>query len=258
MTYLPLRYSAVLLISISCVIKSMQNMPNDIGKLWETGFGAVRGNNLLSFQTSLLGGVLLANLPQTLLSYLYPAGNAFYTTMLISAEYANYSIHRKTLRVTSPVGQQRSSYWLGIPFRFGVPMNIMSGLFHWLTSQSLFKVQISITDPLTRAVTREISTCGYSPVAIILTTVVAAVFAGGGIFAGIFHFLSGMPVASSNSAAVSAACYRPSDDIDASVLPVKWGAITHGDENGAGQEPIGHCCFSSFEVDVPIEGRMYK
>jgi hypothetical protein len=231
-------------------------MPVDPKKLWRTGFGDVKGNNLLAFQTSLLGGVLLANLPQTLLSYLYLAGNAFYTTMLISAEYANYSVHRKTLRVTSPVGQQRSSYWLGIPFRYAIPISIMSGLFHWLTSQSLFKVQISITNMHTRAVASEISTCGYSPVAIILTTVVAALFAGGGIFVSMFRFPSGIPVASSNSAAISAACHRPSDDIDASVLPVKWGAITHGDE--VGEEPIGHCCFSSFEVDFPIEGRMYK
>jgi hypothetical protein len=39
-------------------------------------------------------------------------------------------------------------------------MMIVSGLFHWLASQSLFKVQISITSSVTRLGVDEISTCG--------------------------------------------------------------------------------------------------
>jgi hypothetical protein len=38
-------------------------MPKDPVKLWQTGFATVRGNNLLNFSTSLLGGVLLAKTP---------------------------------------------------------------------------------------------------------------------------------------------------------------------------------------------------
>lgn len=239
-------------------VYAMSGMPTDPKKLWETGFGAVKGNNLLNLETSLLGGVLLANTPQALLSYMYLAFNALYTTMFVSAEWSRFAVQRKTLRVTAPVGQQRVTYWLGVPFRYAIPMTVLSGLFHWLASQSLFKVQLSLTDMHTREITKEISTCGYSPVAIILTTVVATFLAGGGVLIGRFRFPPGMPLAGSNSAAISAACHRPAKDVDASVLPVKWGAIIHGEEERSNQEPIGHCCFTSYEVEFPIEGRMYK
>lgn len=233
-------------------------MPKDPKKLWATGFGAIQGNNLLKFETSLLGGVLLANTPQALLSYMYLAFNALYTTMFISAEWASYSVRRKPLRVTQPVGQQRSTYWLGVPYRYAIPVTIVSGLFHWLASQSLFKVQISVTDMRTREVIDQISTCGYSPVAIILTMVVAAVLAGGGIGIGAIRFPSGIPLAASNSAAISAGCHPQPEDGDASLQPVQWGAVHHGNEPGAIRyEPIGHCCFSSFPVESPIEGNLY-
>ncbi|RAR13599.1 carboxypeptidase s1 [Stemphylium lycopersici] len=221
-------YGLAIVASIPINVYAMRGMPTDPKELWETGFGAVKGNNLLNFETSLLGGVLLANTPQALLSYMYLAFNALYTTMFVSAEWSRFVVQRKTLRVTAPVGQQRATYWLGVPFRFAIPMTVLSGLFHWLASQSLFKVQLSLTEMHTREATKEISTCGYSPVAIILTTIVATVLAGGGMLIGRFRFPPGMPLASSNSAAISAACHRPAEDVDASVLPVKWGAITHG------------------------------
>ncbi|KAI4685948.1 uncharacterized protein J4E88_003785 [Alternaria novae-zelandiae] len=164
-----------------CIALSLEGMPKDPVKLWKTGFATVNGNNLLDFSTSLIPGVLLANTPQLVLSYLYIALNALYTNMFVAAEWASYVKTRKSLRVTSPTGFQRDSYWLNVPFRYAIPMTIMSGLFHWLASQSIFKVQISITDMHTRKAASEVSTCGYSPVAIILTTVVGFTIAAGGL-----------------------------------------------------------------------------
>ena len=40
------------------------------------------------------------------------------------------------------------------------------------------------------------------------------------------------------------------DDPDAALLPVMWGAV---ESNG----PVGHCCFSSFDVSPPIEDKVY-
>jgi hypothetical protein len=233
-------------------------MPSDPKRLWQTGFGAVKGNNFINFRTSLLGGVLLAKTPQALRSYMYLTFNALYTTMFVAAEWSSYIAERKTLHVTAPVGQQRDTYWLGVPFRYVIPMICISGLFHWLASQSLFKVQISITDAHTRQVIDEISTCGYSPVAIILTTIIAFVIAGGGVPVSRLWYPAGMPLASSNSAAISAACHPPPEDVDASVLPVQWGAVTHGETGRHGREPVAHCCFTSFLVEMPIPERMYK
>jgi hypothetical protein len=136
-------------------------------------------------------------------------------------------------------------------------MTIVSGVFHWLASQSIFKVQISITDLQTRQVTDEISTCGYSPVAIILTTVVGFTIAAGGLIISGFWYPAGVPLASSCSAAISAACHASPEDVDVSLLPVHWGAVTHGNVGDNGEELIGHCCFSSLPVEMPISGRLY-
>ncbi|KAI2477405.1 hypothetical protein Ptr902_11030 [Pyrenophora tritici-repentis] len=250
-------YGFLVVFSIPCIVGSLRGKPSDLGALWRTGFGAIQGNNLLNIRTPLLRGVLLANIPQALFSYLYLAFNALYTTMLVAAEWSSYGVDRKTLRVTAPAGQQRSTYWLGLPYRYAIPMTITSGLLHWLASQSFFKVQIAITDTHTRDIVGEISTCGYSPIAIILTTVLASVIALGGAISRRLWYPAGIPLVGSNSAAISAACHAPPEDVDASLLPVQWGAVTHGREDGNGNEKIGHCCFSSLPVETPIAGRMY-
>jgi hypothetical protein len=47
---------------------------------------------------------------------------------------------RKTLRVSAPVGIQRSSYFVSMPLRYGIPLISTMSLLHWLVSQSLFVV----------------------------------------------------------------------------------------------------------------------
>ncbi|KAL1646103.1 hypothetical protein SLS58_003523 [Diplodia intermedia] len=220
-------YAVALIIGAVSIKKTLTGMPTDIGALWRTGFGDLLGNNLISGSVgnSVLGSVLLANLPQALLSYLYLLFNALYTCMLLTREYTQYLHHRKPLRVTSPSGRQRSTYWLHLPYRYSIPLLVASGLLHWLASQSLFLVQVTVLaegdrDP---AAARQISTCGYSPVAIIMTTVVGSVIVLGGLGLALRRYPAGMPLASSCSATISAACHPPEDDVDASVLPVQWG-----------------------------------
>jgi hypothetical protein len=232
-------------------------MPKDIKKLWSIGFGTISGNNLLEIDINLTGAIVIANVPQVLLSYLYLAFNALYTSMFIAREWSAYSHERKPLRVTSPIGQQRDTYWLHVPFRYAAPMMAISGLFHWLTSQSIFVVSIFVLEPYQRMVTRQISTCGFSPIAIILATSLGAAIALGGLIIGRLKFADGMPVASSCSAAISAACHPSSEDANASSLPVQWGAVTHGKRTSNTGEPVGHCAFSSLPVEEPIPGRLY-
>lgn len=255
------RYLAAIIFGIVCMARSLSGMPKDPVKLWQIGFGTLRGNNLLNIGTSLIGGILVANIPQAVLSYLYLAFNALYTNMFVAKEWSNYIRERKPLRVTSPVGQQRGTYWLNVPFRYAIPMTIVSGLFHWLVSQSIFMVQISVTEwrrsNPERTIEGQISTCGFSPVAIILATVLGTVIAGGGLVIGKLRYPAGMPIASSCSAAISAACHRAPDDVNASLLPVQWGAITYKQRGSSVKEQIGHCSFSSLPVEPPIPGQMY-
>ena len=65
-----------------------------------------------------------------------------------------------------------------------------------------------------------------------------------------FRRQEGMPLAGSCSAAISAACYRPEEDVDAATKPVMWGVVSS-------DKGVGHCCFTSFEVTRPIPGELY-
>ena len=166
-------------------------------------------------------------------------------------EWMKYAQCRSTLRVTSPKGAQRSTYWLQLPYSYSIPLLILSSLLSWLASQSLFLVQIDIVsrDRGASQIT-SITTCGYSPGAIVLTMVIVSIIALGTLIIAIRRYPSGMPLASTCSATISAACHPPLGDVDAAVQPVQWGVVsTRGG--------IGHCSFSSKTVAPPIPGRIY-
>ncbi|KAL8901925.1 MAG: hypothetical protein Q9207_004966 [Kuettlingeria erythrocarpa] len=224
--------------------------------LWDLGYGTVTFQSLYTgnaFPT--LGGIVLpvfvANSPQLLLSFLYLAYNDLFTCMLLSREWTGYAQYRKPLRVTRPRGKQRSTYFLELPYSYGIPLLIVSGALHWLVSQSIFLARITVFDSLDREDERySVSTCGYSCIAIISVIFVSTIALLAGNANGFRKYPVGMPLAGSNSAAISAACHAPADDVDASVLPVMWGAVrTEG--------KIGHCCFTSFEVTPPVVGELY-
>lgn len=118
-------------------------------------------------------------------------------------------------------------------------------------SQSIFLARITVYDNQEREDERySVSTCGYSCIAIITLMFVSIIALLASNANGFRKYPAGMPLAGSNSAAISAACHAPADDVDASVLPVMWGAVrTEG--------KVGHCCFTSFEVTPPVVGEIY-
>ncbi|KAF6222037.1 hypothetical protein HO133_001123 [Letharia lupina] len=144
--------------------------------LWQLGYGTVASESMISWSLPGTGGllvaILVANSLQVLLSFLYLAYNGVFTCMLLANEWAGYAYSRKSLRVTSPTGSQRSTYRLQLPYKYGVPLLVLSGILHWLVSQSIFLARISaftsegVVDP-----GESISNIGYSNIAII--TVIA-------------------------------------------------------------------------------------
>ena len=70
---------------------------------------------------------------------------------------------------------------------------------------------------------------------------------------GMRNFPSGMPLASTCSAAISAACHPPlPDDEEAYRFPVQWGVVSH---NAQG---VGHCAFTTArDVAAPVVGELY-
>lgn len=140
--------------------------------------------------------------------------------MLVAKEWNQFAHKRKTLRVAYPVEKQRSTYWLQLPYTYSIPLLIMSSLLHWLVSQTLFFVQIEEVESK-----RVITSCGYSPIAIITVIPIGVILFLVVVLTGFRRYEKGIPLAGSSSAALSVACHPPEEDVDARLLPVMWGDV---------------------------------
>lgn len=235
------------------------------------GFGAMKLNALVGASNleggsnaSVLTTSLLVNLPQVMLSSLYFTYNALYTSMVATYDWSLFGSHRRTLRVSNPRGSQRSTYWLSLPWRFSIPLLSASTLMHWLLSQSIFLVVVRITardnQPLigpteffpSASPDGYVTSIGFSPLPIILSFIAACLMLIVLVYVGTLKLKPGMSVAGNNSLAISAACHRPAEDTDAATKPLMWGATKHENDSGP-----GHCCFTSFEVETPLDGHTY-
>ena len=232
------------------------------------GFGSVDPKSLVvinhvqdySGSFAVIGMALMANSPQLVFSVLYFMYNGLYTCMLASHEWSRLAQHKKALRVTSPTHVQRSTYWLQLPYRYGLPLSAACSLMHWLISQSIFLARIDVYDPrgqikegaLDDPGSGSVSTCGYSVPAIILAMILGILMLLALVMTGHRKLDNGIPLVGSCSLAISAACHRPPGDQDAAFKPVKWGAVRHGTNQGP-----GHCCITTCNVEPPIPGQYY-
>jgi hypothetical protein len=238
--------------------------PNPIlapNPLTAQGFGSFSPATVLnvgvprSGTTGFLLCVLLANLPQLIMSFLYLMYNGLYTSMHLAHEYGSYATKRKPLRVTSPRGLQRSTYWLQLPYTYGVPLIVTSAVLHWLISQSIFLARVSVwADGVqVEGSTGMFSAVGYSPAPILCAIMLGVGMLIVFIAMGFRRLPDTIPTAGSCSVALAAAAHRPENDVDAAVLPVKWGVVREPE----GAEGVGHCCFTGEEVTEPQEGKLY-
>ncbi|KAG0126952.1 hypothetical protein HOY82DRAFT_626483, partial [Tuber indicum] len=218
------------------------------------GFGKVSSGSILSiYFGNITQAILLANLPQTILSFLYLTYNSVFTCMLSGHEWSLFSHHHRTLRVTSPRPGQRSTYWLQIPYTYAIPLMTLSGLLHWLTSQSIFLARVEIWDPLGREIVGTISTVGYSCIAIIsvLTLGIIALLIAAGM--GYRRFSAETATVGSCSVAISAACHAWEEPDVIIGKKVRWGDVGIVQDLG-----VRHLTFSSEEgVGKPIFGEVY-
>ena len=218
--------------------------------LWSLGFGNVRAETVIGSMnflgsSGLVAAVLVANSPQLVLSFLYFAYNGIFTCMLITEEWCGYALKRKPLRVSSPKGVQRGTHYLQLPYRYALPIQIMSGVLHWLVSQSMFLARVDVQDTFGREVPQEsISTIGYSPIANILFIVLGFVAVLFGIGTGLRKYKAIVPLAGSCSAVISAACHPPEGPIDAKVDAVKWEMVGR-DQTEGGLPDLNHFGFTS-------------
>jgi len=124
----------------------------------------------------LIATVMLANLPQLILSFWYLFCNAMISCFMVQREFSmmwDPAHFPKPLRVSEPQGIQRSSYFISLPLRYGLPLYFTSGLMHWLISQSFFLARVTAMN-IDGSVdeTNSFSSCAYSPIALFITIMI--------------------------------------------------------------------------------------
>jgi hypothetical protein len=239
-------------------LNEQHSTPNALIKL---GFGSFSPGSIIDIgiaqegTAGLITCVMLANLPQVILSFLYLMYNGLYTSMHLAHEYGGYATARKALRVTTPRGTQRSTYWLQLPYTYGVPLILASATLHWLISQSIFLARVSVwtNGARTEGQYNASSAVGYSPAPILCTVVLGSCMLVVVIGMGFRKLPGSIPIAGSRSMALAAAAHRPRSDVDAAFLQLRWGVSREPED----AEGVGHCCFTSEEVTEPQEGKLY-
>ncbi|KAL3481374.1 hypothetical protein BJX99DRAFT_164303 [Aspergillus californicus] len=242
---------------LGLLIYGLARMDNT-DRIWDSGLASVDTKTMidsLDWPGGLIPNTLIANIPQLIFSVLYFMSNSVLTSMTLAVEWNSFSLKRKGLRVSSPPqGQQRRTHFLSLPYRYGVPLITLSTLLHWLMSQSIFLVRIlAWTQWGERNPSGDTMTVGYSPPAIVIGLCVGALLPAGLVLMGRRRFRSGMPVAGSCSLAIAAACHpqtREDEEIEYQLL--KWGVEL--DQTG----DVGHCTFSSENVQPPEDGIIYR
>jgi hypothetical protein len=198
--------------------------------------------------------------------------------MLAAAEYNSYSYSYETTPTHKPLRTswprpgtaQRSTYYLSIPWRYGLPLLAISTTLHWLLSLTFFLVLSQRRDPGQNVISSpDVGQVGFSLFGLFLTLIigVAAMIVLVGLAV---RPLSGdMPIAGSCSLAISAACHPPEDDMHASGERVIWGVVHSAGRGGGGGVSGGgltqfsreisgedgsgyvHCSFTSKDVVRP-------
>ena len=187
----------------------------------------------------------------------YMAWNRILTTRFFFHEWNSFGSSRKGLRVTDQEGAQRKSHFLQQPFRWAIPLIVVSSLLHWLLSQSFFLVRIEVYDGGIDNgddfdETLPQSAIGYSSLSM-LVFCVAFLLLIAVIYMDNFRTVRiQIPPALHCSLVISAACHPPPDDVNPHLEPVHWGVVR---SRFGGK--IAHCSFTSEEVTAPKDGDIY-
>jgi hypothetical protein len=242
---------------------------NDIKQWFDSdvnlaSYGIIAQNDV---HWTMLSSVVVANTPQLVITISYYCYNAVLTSMLAAAEYSSYGVKRKALRVTWPIkgSQQRSTYWLSIPYRYGAPILVIYMILHWLVSQSIFYLVLIPYDPHDQPdPSNKISSLGYSSTPIFLSILVGAIMTLILFTLALRKCKSVIPLAASSSAAISAACHPPKDEnLDTPALGlVKWGQTINQpawvmDSFQGIDDQEGHCSFTSLDTVRPTLTKLY-
>lgn len=207
----------------------------------------------MSDTQSITWAAIVVNLPQVLFSSMYFVFNATLTMMHSAHEWGSFTKHRKALRVSSPRGQQRSTYWLQLPWSYSLPLIIASGSLHWLLGRSVYLVKVDVFDYNdNRQTDKDFFACGYSLITVLILIILLTMM---GVALGTVSFTklnSGIPLVRLNSLAIAAACHPDPAEKDIALKPLQWGVINTDFDAG-----VPRCSFSANEVTPLLKGHTY-
>lgn len=219
-----------------------------------------------SVKHSLPTCVLLSNMFQIWISFLYLFYNNILTRQLVADEWTRFlqPSGKKPLRVSQPVGMQRSSYMLSLPFTYSVPLMISMMVLHWLVSQSVFLEQTmgfdTSPDPA-RVPSFDQTAVGYSQLGQVL-----AIGLGGLLIIALLTNSSlrkyggapsGFVRAGMSSALIRAFCQRPEEDCDAVYFPVRVGAIKNSNRKDIHSDPLVLAFSTYINIAAPVSMENY-
>jgi hypothetical protein len=214
--------------------------------------------------------VLIANTPQVLVSLTYLFYNATLTTMLAEHEWHTFTFGALPvlpLRVSQPRGKQRTTFFLSLPYRYGLPLLVLTTAMHWLASQSLFSSDLDqwTIDGDGRNAS-SITALSYSSLAIFWMLVLGtSSWVAMAVLAVARVFPAGMPLLGASSAVIAASCHLPAEiqecggDVASEAL--SWGVavqVTHeggiSSDGGKVERWLG---FVPGKAEEPVVGEVY-
>lgn len=181
-----------------------------------------------AWQLPVLSSVLVANLPQLVITITHFFYNGILANMLVGREYSSHGSTRKALRVSVPVetSEQRSTYWLSVPFRYAILIIALETIFHLLVSKSFYYISIFPFDTFNEVMDVYVGkSLAYSPLFIFRSLLMGGLLLCILLVLSLRRLSSEMPLARSSSAVISAACHPPQhEDAEISVLgKLMWG-----------------------------------
>jgi hypothetical protein len=236
---------------------SASTQSSSLSALWKEGLGAyTQQNTVATLSTAPIPNMLIANIPQAVISFVYLYYNNVFTCMVLTHEWNRFARTRKGLRVSNPVkgSAQRSTFWLQLPYRYVLPLMATMAILHWFTARSIFFVQMSAYD-IGGFVTpkMQVDACVWSPMAVILSVIVGGILILALVGFSLRKLDPGMPIAGSCSLAISAAAHASQNEEDAALKQLMYGVLDEPVDK-LGRERVG---FSSRGVAPLVNGTVY-
>ncbi|KAE9378662.1 hypothetical protein N431DRAFT_459996 [Stipitochalara longipes BDJ] len=190
--------------------RNLQGTPSSTAN----GFGSTLRSSYPTTLTTNIAGwgkattLVLVNTPQVLISLMSVLYNGCLTSMILVGKWNSFSQHRHPLHVTVPLGEQKSQYYLTIPYRYAIPLLIVMGTFHWLISESFFLVSLTAFRGTEVQPQDSVFGIGYSAMSIALAALICLLLIAVLALKSWQRYKVAMPVAGSCSVVISAACHK--------------------------------------------------